>query len=93
MFGFGLQKLIVLAMIVGAVWYGFKFFSRRGEGLEKVKKAARKAADRVTGDDAPAEPAAQEPAAQEMERCESCGDFVAQGSATSCGREACPYPG
>ena len=84
MFGFGLQKLIVLALIIGAVWYGFKFYSRLDGARGKVEKAARKAADKVAG-------AAPGPAAQDMERCETCGDFVTVGSATACGREACPY--
>ena len=87
MFGFGLQKILLLAMIIGAVWYGFKYFSRLDGMRGKVERTARKAAEKVTGK--PAEPAA----AQDMERCETCGDFVAQGSATSCGREDCPYPG
>ncbi len=76
--------------MIGAVWYGFKFFGRLEGARGKVEKAARAAADRVAG--GRAEPAAQDNA-QDMERCETCGDFVAQGSASSCGREACPYPG
>ena len=87
MFGFGLQKILLLAMIIGAVWYGFKFFGRLDKVRDKVERTARKAAEKVTGK--PAEPVS----AQDMERCETCGDFVAQGSATACGREACPYPG
>ena len=87
MFGFGLQKLLLLALIIGAVWYGFKYFSRLDNLRGKVEKTARKAAEKVAGK--PAQPTT----AQDMERCETCGDFVAQGSATACGREACPYPG
>ena len=87
MFGFGIQKLLVLALIIGAVWYGFKFFGHLDGPRRRAMKAARAAADRVAG--GRAEPAA----AQDMERCETCGDFVARGSATSCGREACPYSG
>ncbi len=90
MFGFGLQKLIVLALIIGAVWYGFKFYSRLDGARGKVEKAARKAADRVAPEPAAPEPAAPSDA-QDMERCETCGDFVTVGSATACGREACPY--
>ncbi len=86
MFGFGLQKLLLLALIIGAVWYGYKFFGRLDSSRRKVEKAARAAVDRAAASRA-------EPAAQDMERCETCGDFVAQGSASSCGREACPYPG
>jgi len=29
MFGFSLPKLLVTALIIGAVWYGFKYLSRR----------------------------------------------------------------
>lgn len=96
MFGFGLQKLLVLALLVGAVWYGFKYFGRLGESRKKVEKAARKAAEKAAGmaTGKAAEPELQaEPVAQDMERCETCGDFVAVQGVTSCGREACPYPG
>ena len=87
MFGFGLQKILLLALVVGAVWYGFKFFGRLDASKDRLAKTARKVADKVAGGGA--EPAAA--AAQDMERCETCGDFVAVGSAKSCGREACPY--
>ena len=41
-----------------------------------------------------AEPAPEaETVAQDMERCETCGDFVAVEGVTDCGRDACPYPG
>ena len=100
MFGFGLQKLLVLAMLIGAVWYGFKYFARYEESRKKVAKAARKAAQKaasmVSGQatDRSAEPELDaEPVAQDMERCETCGDFVAVGGVSACGREACPYLG
>jgi len=89
MFGFGLQKILLLAAIIGAVWYGFKFFGRLEASKGRLAKAVRKAADKVSG--GAAVPA--DAVAQDMERCETCGDFVAQGSATPCGREACPYIG
>ena len=92
MFGFGLQKLLVLAMLIGAVWYGFKYFSRFDESRKKVEKAARKVAQKVAGRTPEPAPEA-EPVAQDMERCETCGDFVAVAGVTACGREACPYPG
>ncbi len=91
MFGFGLQKLLLLALVVGAVWYGFKFFGRLDGSRRRVEKAVRAAVDRAAG--GRAEPTTAQDTAQDMERCETCGDFVAQASATSCGREACPYIG
>lgn len=104
MFGFGIQKLLVLALLIGAVWYGFKFFGRLDESRRRVervaKAAAAKAAAGVSEAAAGASKAAagaskeaSEPAAQDMERCETCGDFVAAAEAGSCGREGCPFPG
>ena len=86
MFGFGLQKLLLLALLIGAVWYGFKYVGRLDEARKRVGKAARKAAEKVAVKTA-------EPEAQDMERCATCGDYVAAAVASSCGREACPYPG
>lgn len=86
MFGFGFQKLLLLALLVGAVWYGFKFFGRLDESRKRVERVARKVAGKAAR-------RAEEPAAQDMERCATCGDYVAAGVASSCGREACPYPG
>ena len=40
MFGISIQKLLVLAAIIGAVLYGFKFIGR----LDKTRKDAAKAA-------------------------------------------------
>lgn len=90
MFGFGFQKLLLLALLVGAVWYGFKFFGRLDESRKRVERVARKAAGKAARR---AEAPADEPAAQDMERCETCGDYVAAAVAGPCGRDACPYPG
>ena len=98
MLGFSLQKLLVLALLVGAVWYGFKYVGRLDAARKRVTKAARaaaeKAAEHAAGGAAGGDGgAASEPVAQDMERCETCGDYVAAVGASSCGREACPYPG
>ena len=79
MLGFSLPKLIVLALIVAAIWYGFKMF---GSG----RKAAK---SEVPGDDTDT----VIPKAVDMVQCETCGDFVAAKGTTSCGKESCPYPG
>lgn len=86
MFGLSLQKLLVLALLVGAVWYGFKFFGRLDESRKRVERVAKKAATKAAQRSTDAE-------AEDMVRCEACGDYVAAGSASSCGREECPYPG
>ena len=82
MFGFSISKLIVLAAVIAAVWYGFKFIGR----LDKARKHAAK----LTRDAAGAEPAAE---TEDMERCEACDAYVSTRNPASCGRADCPYPG
>ncbi|MHC4983734.1 MAG: hypothetical protein ACYTF6_11305 [Planctomycetota bacterium] len=90
MFGFSLQKLLVLAAIVGAVWYGFKLVSRLKEARKLEDEAApgkrRKAARRGA---AGAKSAAG--TAEDMVQCPVCQTYVAARSAGSCGRPDCPY--
>jgi uncharacterized protein len=76
MFGFGLGKLVVLALIVAAVWYGFKFVGRLDrQRKRKLKEDRKEAADSI----------------DEMEKCPVCGTYVVAGSAADCGRPGCPY--
>ncbi len=90
MFGCSLQKLLVLAAIVGAVWYGFKLVSRLQEARKleqtaragKKKRAARRGAD---GAKSPAE------GVEDMVQCPVCQIYVAAGAAGNCGRPDCPY--
>jgi uncharacterized protein len=98
MFGFSIQKLLVLAGIIAAVWYAFKFVgrleeSRRAEG--KLKGGGKSGAfggvkDWATrkrrGD---AGPPPGEP--EDMVQCSVCGAYVPARGATSCGRGNCPY--
>jgi len=75
MFGFSPIKLLVLAAIIVAVWYGFKMFSRGRSvsGSGDNPKAGKKESD-----------------ALEMSACDVCGDYV-PANAGSCGRDDCPY--
>ena len=79
MLGFSLPKLIVLVVIIAAIWYGFKLFSR-GQSLTKANQP---------GDDTDS----VIPDAVDMVKCTTCGDFVPVKDARSCGKEGCPYPG
>ncbi len=80
MFGFSLAKLLVLAAIIAAVWYGFKIIARRNLASQK------KVADDDTGDDARI-------SAEDTVQCVRCGTYVVVQGATSCDRADCPYPG
>lgn len=88
MFGFSLQKLLLLAALVGAVWYGFKLVSRLQEGrqLDQSAKVQRRPAKRG-GDGGKAD----RKEAEEMVRCPVCDAFVAARAQSSCGRSDCPY--
>ena len=84
MFGFSFTKLLVLAAIIAAVWYGFKWVGRveelRKEALRRAEAGAREQKMRSTP-------------SEDMVRCPSCGTYVAPRAARSCGRSDCPYPG
>lgn len=86
MFGLpSLQKLIVLALVVALVWYGFRFLGRlqaarkaearlrEAEGARPAKQSARDAGQATVEDLVP---------------CPSCGSYVRAGSTCSCGRKA-----
>jgi uncharacterized protein len=76
MFGLSLPKLLLTALVIGVVWYGFKAFSNRGPRV-----------GRDTDDDPDARIDAED-----MVACPVCGNYVAGSKATSCGRGDCPYP-
>ncbi len=86
MFGFSISKLFVLAAVLAAVWYGFKFFGRLDTARKHAAKLTRDAARGAAG----AEPAAE---SEDMERCEACDAYVSARDPASCGRADCPYPG
>jgi len=77
MFGFSLGKLLVAALAILAVWYGFKLLSKEEESPEVAasKKNASVSAD-----------------AEDLIKCEVCGAYVATATAQNCGGEGCPYP-
>ena len=82
MFGFSLQKLIVLVAIVVAVWYGFKLVGR----LQEARKA-----DAALRQSAAKRPGAARTEAEDMVQCPVCQAYVPARSTSSCGRADCPY--
>jgi len=86
MFGLpSLQKLIVLAAVVAAVWYGFKFLGR----LQKAREAEAKLREQEAA--RPAKRSSGESqksgAVEDLVPCPSCGAYVRAGSTCSCGRK------
>ena len=83
MFGFSLSKLLFTVLVIGAVWYGFKWIGRlqnRSGAGGRVGKAG-----------APPSEAPQPLEAQDMVPCPMCGDYVAAGGDVACPRADCPY--
>ena len=75
MFGFG--KILVLAVIIAVVWYGFKFVGRlQAKRQEELKNAGREGNSKDAGD---------------MVKCPQCAAFVVAGGNANCGKSECPY--
>ena len=75
MFGFG--KILILAVIITAVWYGFKFVGRlQAKRQEELKDARREGNSKDAGD---------------MVKCPQCAAFVVEGGAAKCSKSECPY--
>lgn len=95
MFGLpSIQKLLLLAAIVGAVWYGFKLVGRLSAQRKAEQKLRGGQGERSAGDAAGGRTrsaARAELKAEEMEPCPACGAYVATGKARNCGRADCPY--
>ena len=94
MFGFSIQKLLVLIAILGAVWYGFKLIGRLDQ--------ARKAQTRVRDGKRPAARSwwprrgngggdGEQVEAQDMAPCPRCKAYVPARGARACERPDCPY--
>ena len=88
------SKLLLLALVIGAVWFGWRWFQRmdavRREQLRR-QAAPQPAAPRRDSFAEPARGAQAAGGAEDMEKCPECGAWVAPRSATSCGRAGCPY--
>ena len=75
MFGFG--KILVLAVIIAVVWYGFKFVGRlQAKRQEELKNAGREGNSKDAGD---------------MVKCPQCAAFVVAGGAAICSKSESPY--
>ena len=91
MFGFSLQKLLVLAAVIALVWYGFKFVGRlqdqrRAEGGLGARAPRR---PKRRGGASTAEPTVQD--AEDIVACPVCQAYVQARGMTRCDRSDCPY--
>jgi Tfp pilus assembly major pilin PilA len=89
MFGFSLAKLLVLAAIVAAVWFGFKYYTRieakrAADRLKAERAGGRRTAKRESVEDA-------ETQAETMVQCPVCNVYQPAGDTAACERADCPY--
>lgn len=97
MLGFSIQKLLVLAGIIGAVWYGFKLVGRMQQVRDAQAKAGKSAKSANLGDQLRDWMAGRRGggesggATEDLIPCPKCGAYVAAQGASSCGRSDCPY--
>jgi uncharacterized protein len=77
-------KLLVLAIIVAVVWYGFKYSTR-------VAAIRRNLRDEIVRRQAEARPRPPARSVEDLIKCPKCGAFVSATGATNCGKPECPW--
>ncbi|HXP30506.1 MAG TPA: hypothetical protein VN832_05415 [Stellaceae bacterium] len=85
MLGLSLGKLLILILLIGIVWYGFKYVQR----VEEIRQRLR----RQTGGQRRDDSQDGSRAAEDLVKCPRCGAYVAVKSRASCGRADCPWGG
>ena len=78
MFGLSFAKLILLALVVAAVWFGFRYLQARDRALAAARRAAQPAPERVGRG-----------GTEDLVKCPVCATYVAR-TAGACGRGDCP---
>jgi len=87
MFGFSPTKLLFTALIIAAVWYGFKWLGRM---QEQQKKRPHPPQQNNTKSQA-AQSTSADAEYEELVACSKCGDFVIADKKSGCGKDGCPY--
>lgn len=88
MFGLSFTKLLLLAVIVVVVWYGFK----RAARIEAMRQSFRADAQRRRqGGGANIGSARGPQPVEDLVKCRQCGAFVAADGAANCGKPHCPW--
>ncbi|GAB5469640.1 MAG: hypothetical protein Kilf2KO_26700 [Rhodospirillales bacterium] len=89
MFGISVQKLLVLALVIGGIIVAFRLLSTLKRQQEITRRAQRDQAARDAAS-RPAPPPGEQARIQDMAACARCGAYIAA-EAGGCGRKDCPY--
>ena len=76
-----MSKLILLAVLAGIAWYGWKAW---GKKLKRMMEP-----DAAPTPTAPADKVAAPALAEDLVPCRICGTYVAAGTSQTCGRPEC----
>ncbi|GAB4241492.1 MAG: hypothetical protein Tsb0032_44320 [Kiloniellaceae bacterium] len=88
MFGLpSIQKLIVLAAVVAAVWYGFKFLGRLQQQRKEEAKLREAQGGKPARKPEAAKDAARKGEVEDLVKCPSCGAYIQAGTQCDCGRQ------
>jgi hypothetical protein len=82
-------KLLVLALIILAVWYGFKYAARVEAVRQTLRAEARRR--RAGGGTIGGGAGAAAKPVEDLVKCRQCGAFVAAQGAANCGKAQCPW--
>jgi uncharacterized protein len=74
------NKLLLTAVIILVIWYGFKWVGRLDRARKKKTLKGKRA-----------EPEIRPEEAETLVKCPVCGTYVSPGGPEPCGREDCPY--
>ncbi|WP_193370182.1 hypothetical protein [Pelagibius marinus] len=88
MFGLpSIQKLIVLAAVVAAVWYGFKFLGRLQAARKEEARLREKQGGRPARKAEAPKAEAKGGEVEDLVQCPSCGAYIQAGTTCDCGRK------
>ncbi|MGH6989524.1 MAG: hypothetical protein ACREFD_02560 [Stellaceae bacterium] len=83
-------ELLFILFVLAVLWYGVKFMARVGEVRQALRRAARQAAA-ANAAQMQNQRAQSAIPTENLVKCRTCGAFVPANSATSCGRDDCPW--
>ena len=92
MFGMSFGKLLLLAILILIVWYGFKY-AARVEAMKQTLRAEarRRHAGGGGGGDMRGDMRSAARPVEDLVKCQRCGSFVASVGAANCGKLQCPW--
>jgi len=81
MFGLSPQKILLIVLVIGAVWWFFRRSQIKRRQRDELDRNPRTRAKKSQ----PAKPV------EDMKQCRICNAYVPAAGASRCGRDNCPF--